>query len=53
VAAKKELVSNWLQLHHRLPDAVLKRPMLPTTDSDDDGDLVTEALYDHHTVNEW
>lgn len=52
-SAKKELVSNWLQSQQRCVESVLKRPSLPTNDSDEEGDLVTAALYDDHTVQEW
>ena len=52
-SAKKELVSNWLQSQQRCVESVLKRPSLPANDSDEEGDLVTTTLYDHHTVQEW
>ena len=52
-SAKKELVSNWLQSQQRCVESVLKRPSLPANDSDEEGDLVTATLYDHHTVQEW
>ncbi|KAL8613177.1 hypothetical protein ACOMHN_042986 [Nucella lapillus] len=50
---KKELVSNWLQSQHKSVECVLKRPILPGHDSDEDGDLVTLTLYDRHSVQSW
>ncbi|XP_076473040.1 mediator of RNA polymerase II transcription subunit 13-like [Babylonia areolata] len=52
-SAKKELVSNWLQSQQKSVEHVPKRPMLPSSDSDEEGDLVTPTLYDRHSVHNW
>ncbi|XP_025089778.1 mediator of RNA polymerase II transcription subunit 13-like isoform X2 [Pomacea canaliculata] len=52
-SAKSELVSNWVQLQQKSVESVLKRPMLPTYDSDEEGNLATDALYDYETVQAW
>ena len=52
-SAKKELVSNWLQSQQKCVDSVLKRPLLPSADSDEEGDLVTRTFYDEQSVKAW
>ena len=52
-SAKKERVSSWLQSQQRCVENTLKRPTLPTDDSDEEGDLVLATLYDRHTTQSW
>lgn len=52
-SAKSELVSNWVQCQQKSVECALKRPSLPATDSDEEGDLVTQSLYDYDTVHAW
>ncbi|XP_076453407.1 mediator of RNA polymerase II transcription subunit 13-like [Babylonia areolata] len=53
-SSKKELVTNWLQSQQRCADNVLKRPVLPDSDSEEEEkDLVLTALYDKKPVHTW
>ncbi|KAK7490637.1 hypothetical protein BaRGS_00018054 [Batillaria attramentaria] len=52
-SAKNELVSNWVQSQQKSVECALKRPALPADDSDEEGDLVTQTLYDYDTVDAW